>query len=311
MREIVQYLREVAAQECQVYTQTNLINRLSNTANKLGIMQRISKPEELRPWRFELLGENPFSLSAIIAALYFAFIFFKDFFTGFKMLNAIPDNWSIFTSPLKVFCIVFILEVIIRNISDYVDHNTRCKKQYNEKLSAYNKAVQNDKKRVQRELQQKEILLRQIDQVKQEKGRTQAALNALYSLGIIHPKYRNLVAVSSFFDYFDTGRCISLTGPGGAYATYEEDLRFQRVEARLDIIISKLDEIIANQQYIGQLMQEANSTLYRIEQKNEQIAKSMNKAAENSELTAYNTRCAAQSAAIMEHISVYYALKNQ
>lgn len=119
------------------------------------------------------------------------------------------------------------------------------------------------------------------------------------------------MAISSFYDFFDTGRCFSLTGPGGAYATYEEDIRFRRIETKLDVIINKLDEVIANQQYIGELMQEANSTLYRIEQTNNQIAQSVNHTAENSDLITFNTQCTARSAAVMEHISIYNFLKDK
>lgn len=50
-----------------------------------------------------------------------------------------------------------------------------------------------------------------------------------YNQNVIHPKYRNWVAVATIYEYLDTGICRELTGPNGAYKFYEEDLRAQRI----------------------------------------------------------------------------------
>lgn len=55
-----------------------------------------------------------------------------------------------------------------------------------------------------------------------------------YSQGIIHPKYRNWVAVATIYEYLDTGICNELSGPNGAYKFYEEDLRAQRIAGTVD-----------------------------------------------------------------------------
>lgn len=54
---------------------------------------------------------------------------------------------------------------------------------------------------------------------------SQAALGRLYDLGIVHPQYRNLVAVSMFCEYLESGRCDTLEGAFGAYNLYENELR--------------------------------------------------------------------------------------
>lgn len=77
--------------------------------------------------------------------------------------------------------------------------------------------------------------------------RTDVLLTNLYSVNIIGEKYRNLVAVSSFYEYLKYERCSSLTGVHGAYNKFEDEIYKQRILAKLDEVIRKLDEIKANQ----------------------------------------------------------------
>ena len=55
----------------------------------------------------------------------------------------------------------------------------------------------------------------------------------LYSCNIIFTKYQNIVALTSFYKYLDSGRCDKLEGSYGAYNLYEREIRD-------DLIITKL-----------------------------------------------------------------------
>ena len=90
-------------------------------------------------------------------------------------------------------------------------------------------------------------LLPECNYLKNMYERTTSLLHNLYSLGIIGEKYQNLVAISSFYEYFEYGRCDSLSGPYGAYNKYEDELYKKIIIGKLDDIISKLDEIRNNQ----------------------------------------------------------------
>ncbi len=175
-------------------------------------------------------------------------------------------------------------------------------------MAKCDQAVAKDNARVARENVLKAEIKRQISSVKEEQAKTKNALNAIYSLEIIHPSYRNLVAVSTFYDYFDKGICVSLSGRDGAYAFYEEALRFQRIETKLDVIISKLDEISENQRYIAELVREGNASLRRIEKQNDRMISQQSEIVENTALTEYNTRCSAESMAAIEAIEIYRVL---
>lgn len=60
---------------------------------------------------------------------------------------------------------------------------------------------------------------------------------------------KNVIAWSTMYEYFVTGRVDRLSGPAGAYNLYENELRANIIIAKMDVIIEKLDQI-KNNQYI-------------------------------------------------------------
>lgn len=80
-----------------------------------------------------------------------------------------------------------------------------------------------------------------------KQSQTRNALNKLYAKEVIFPKYRNLPALTSIYEYILSGRCEELTGATGAYNLYEEELRKDIVIAQLNTIISNLEQIRQNQ----------------------------------------------------------------
>lgn len=76
---------------------------------------------------------------------------------------------------------------------------------------------------------------------------TQAVLDKIYSADIIYPKYRNLPALTSMYEYLITGRCEELTGPHGAYNLYEDELRKDMIISQMNLVIQNLEQIKSNQ----------------------------------------------------------------
>ena len=83
----------------------------------------------------------------------------------------------------------------------------------------------------------------------------------LYSYGVIYGKYRTYVAMSSFLDYFLSGRVTTLEGSDGAYNLYEQESRADIIIGKLDDIIDSLEDIKENQYFIYNELQTANSML--------------------------------------------------
>lgn len=301
-RELLQYLKDAATLECQIVTQKRLIQTISWNAGGLGRRKSFNQP---------VMGKDKDShvAAAVISWTLGVFLWFAVFFWYTKdlpkgALSHLPDGILYFVLLLPLWMGIPLFYVPYRCIINKKNKNYY-QKEYDSEMRKYNAAVEADEQRVVRELAIKQKLTNQIAFVNSSKQETTNALQKLYSLNIVHPKYRNLVAITSFYDYFDTGRCTSLTGPGGAYDTYEYEKRFNIITTQLDVISQKLDEIINNQQYICDLMRESNATLSRIEQQNNQIMRMQSSVAENVELTAYNTQCTAQSVEIMEHMYLY------
>ena len=87
------------------------------------------------------------------------------------------------------------------------------------------------------------------------------ALEKLYSAEIIFPKYRNMIAMCTMYEYFVTGRCTELTGPNGAYNLYEAELRQNLIINHLDTIADNLEAIKDNQYTLYQEMSATNHIL--------------------------------------------------
>ena len=76
---------------------------------------------------------------------------------------------------------------------------------------------------------------------------TKENLERVYSKNIIYPKYRNLPALTSIYEYYVTGRCEELSGPYGAYNLYEDEVRKDRIISQLNTVIANLEQIKQNQ----------------------------------------------------------------
>ena len=98
-------------------------------------------------------------------------------------------------------------------------------------------------------------------QLRERLSRMSEVLDSLYGMGFIYPKYRNWVAVSSFYEYLDSGRCEKLEGASGAYNIYENELRMDRVIDKIDVIISRLDTIASTQYKLYREMKRVNANI--------------------------------------------------
>ena len=103
---------------------------------------------------------------------------------------------------------------------------------------------------------------------------------------MIFGKYRNVVALSTFYEYLMAGRCTQLEGADGAYNIYENELR-------TNMIIEKLDEIKDNQHMTYSALKAINNSLDYLESTMSTALNSIQKdvahIAQNSDVIAHNT----------------------
>ena len=102
-------------------------------------------------------------------------------------------------------------------------------------------------------------------------AKTKQVLETYYSQDVIYPKYRNLPALTSIYEYLITGRCEGLTGPHGAYNLYEDEVRKDMVISQLSVVIQNLEQIKQNQYMLYQQVKEIQQTTNSIENELRQI----------------------------------------
>lgn len=120
------------------------------------------------------------------------------------------------------------------------------------------------------------------------------SLDSLYEMGIIYPKYRNLVAVSTIYEYLSSGRCDRLDGPDGAYNLYEMELRQNIVIGQLSSIIENLNQIKNNQFVLYNELVSAN----------QKAASLLADIGNNVKISAYQNEAAAKNAEALKYISL-------
>lgn len=141
------------------------------------------------------------------------------------------------------------------------------------------------------------------DRVEQEITDTTARMqqlyrcrNELYSYDVVFGKYRDPVALATFYEYLMSGRCESLTGAQGAYNLYESECRANLIISQLDGVLKSLEQIKSTQYMIYSSIQMANESLMQLNQTASKAAESIRsmggsvqQLARNSELAAHNT----------------------
>lgn len=148
--------------------------------------------------------------------------------------------------------------------------------------------------------QELKIIDEGMEKVSDSQSETQRLLDKYYDMDIIYPKYRNLVAVSSFHEYLASGRCTNLEGTDGAYNIYENEVRQDMIISKLDDIIRHLEMIEKNQYMLyiavkecSEKVEKISGDIFRAVQRLQWIGNSAMFIEYNSCVTARNTEHAA------------------
>lgn len=130
-------------------------------------------------------------------------------------------------------------------------------KQFNNKINEAQSLVARKNELVMKTSNSKFELIKSLQEAKKN-------LDDFYSADIIPTKYRSLNAVSTLYEYIDTGRCSIIEGHGGIYDTYEYDLKLGLIINNLIDINNTLNRLETNQLYLYREIQDASGALSRI-----------------------------------------------
>ena len=133
---------------------------------------------------------------------------------------------------------------------------------------------------------------------------TQKVLEKLYSADIIYPKYRNMIAMCTIYEYFATGRCTELTGADGAYNLYEMELRQNQIINQLDKIMDQLDTIKTNQYALYAELKKTSEILTGISSDIKELTTTAHRIEDFSHITAYCAQVTALNTEVLKYIAV-------
>lgn len=156
----------------------------------------------------------------------------------------------------------------------------------------------------QKELAKAKIITNQKMQLIQKRRSAESMLENIYRENIIYPKYRNMVAVLSMYEYFTSGRCTELTGHEGAYNIYENELRLNIIISSLDDILYRLDEIKQNQYVLYQELKSTQNMIDSLSGDLNYMMSSVNAVERNSSIAAYNSKMAAEDTRLLTYINM-------
>lgn len=206
-----------------------------------------------------------------------------------------------FISGISLACFLGLLGIAVKKSDDQGDWL----KKYQEEMKVYEKKVKTEKIRVSKERNKLNSLTSVIDLLCKERDNTEKILSKLYALNVLYPKYRNSVAVATFFEYFDSKRCTSLEGHEGAYNIYENEIRLNAIISKLDDIINRLDEIKQSQYEIYQAVNEGNQKASMLYHKTMEMVDTARTIENNTAISVYNGEIVAKNTEIMKYISLY------
>lgn len=171
---------------------------------------------------------------------------------------------------------------------------------YTNDLAQYNQQYETSKKIYEDRLAQTQSQLVTYDKVTNIETanlngslyKLEKSLKQLYDVNIIYPKYRNLIAIATIYEYFASGRCTELEGPNGAYNLYENELRANIIIGSLGQIISDLQQIKNGQFALYQELQNSNREITRL----------LYNISDNTQMTSYHAKVAAAAASADRYI---------
>lgn len=168
----------------------------------------------------------------------------------------------------------------------------------------YKARVLSDKQEYERNLRQANILEKEQTKAEIKKKEAQRYLNEIYKANILAPKYRNMTAVLTIYEYFIYGRCDELTGHEGAYNLYESELRMGIIINSLSEIITRLEAIQQNQYMIYNAIKQTQSIMDSLWYSMQNMSDNINSIANNSEISSYYSRMSAEDTRVLTYINL-------
>ena len=158
-----------------------------------------------------------------------------------------PDLFASVPITIVLLILIFIVLSIVFLIIEFILNITIGRKRYSSRMKKYTKESEKIDETNANQIvlynEKKAIIDDRKSNVRNDLKDVEKTLSKYYDLDVIYPKYRNLVALTTFAEYLESGRCKSLYGYTGCYNVYEQELRQNTIIGKLDQILIQLDQI--------------------------------------------------------------------
>ena len=283
---IVEHLTIAKELESERYTLLCAVDKLQAKMNKLCNKRTVAKPD-LNAGHKMFIAFVVAAIVGSIGGFIIAYIF-----------NSLKGSRYIISDSVVFACLTAIVSGIVSPII------TRHVVKKNEK-QRYLYLLHGEESRIAYEKEELDELIQQRSYLQSKVSQISNTLDSLYSLDIIHPKYRNMVAVIRILEYFDSGRCTALTGTGGAYNKYEKEIRQDAIISKLDTAINCLYQIRDTQYMLYESLEDCLDELGAITTQNDKLISTNQDISQNSAIAAYNSKIAASNTDALVFIEAY------
>ena len=255
------YLYHVRDLEVACYEQKDYIKHLHSLLYKAEypiINQEIAYYPYTRPSFLNILKICA-GLGVIISAIIMFFLFYR--LDGYSLVGSIAGaiiggsiagviNGALL-SPLGYLIAIGVNAAITKIRNSKIDLENR-------EISADNDVI------IAQSHKRADLILVEIKKANQKYMETKDVLAQFYSKGIVYQKYHGLVPITMFCEYIASGRCTTLTGHEGAYNIYENEIRLDLILTKLDDIIEQLKQIKQRQYMLADLIEKSNREITKL-----------------------------------------------
>lgn len=285
--ELTNYLKDVKDLEVSKYNQEEIIKQSNDTLkSRLPVKQEIKKPE-LK----ELKEPSPPSVFWLVVGIIGILMFFIS-----SSIEEAPLLSGLFMMLGCGFFYYFYDRTSYKDkIEEYNKEKEKNEQTYQQELAKYTLQVPLNEKKYSEEKAQYEVAKKQVESLDIPLKETTEILNKVYGKDYIFPKYRNMVAMSTIYEYFVTGRVNELTGPNGAYNLYEQELRQNLIINNLETINTQLETIKNNQFTLYTELKKSNETQQKMLGALTEILNNTDSIAASAEISAYCSRITANN----------------
>ncbi|OUP82117.1 hypothetical protein B5F07_15205 [Lachnoclostridium sp. An169] len=287
---MLSYLSQILSLEMKLYEMEEIRNQYCYQIQNLNniVQKNLYDDKEKPEGKWETM---------ILCGLAYGFFGFIGMFILMAILGSTTERGMLASSVVGIIvCIGVFIFWIYGNMQDKAAWRRN-----HAWVQDTNAQIQKNAQNANREIQ---LINSEINRLDSNYNMLLNTLDRLYNANVIYPKYRDLVAISSFYEYFSSGRCSQLQGHEGAYNIYENELMGRTIIGKLDDILYSLDSIRENQYLLYSELQRSNQTVNRLSNTINNAVSQLQDISRNQEVIAYNSEVTRKNTEVIKWISV-------